>query len=108
MPRIIVEADDSAREVVFWERVGAEDFDADHFRNCLCDRLAWAVADAESAGDEPARFDREVEEKARSLPAVRDQVSAALASARHTGWDGLLAQQRRYLDDFWERADVEI
>ena len=28
--------------------------------------------------------------------------------ARHTGWDGLLADQRRYLDDFWERADVEI
>ena len=44
----------------------------------------------------------------RSLPAVRDQVAAALAGARHTGWDGLLAQQRGYLDDFWERADVEI
>ena len=28
--------------------------------------------------------------------------------ARHTGWDGLLAGQRAYLDDFWERADVEI
>jgi alpha,alpha-trehalose phosphorylase len=23
-------------------------------------------------------------------------------------WDGLLAEQREYLDDFWERADVEI
>ena len=44
----------------------------------------------------------------RSLPAVRDQVVAALAEARHTGWDGLLAAQRAYLDDFWERADVEI
>jgi alpha,alpha-trehalose phosphorylase len=44
----------------------------------------------------------------RSLPAVRDQVAAALAGARHTGWDGLLAQQRAYLDEFWERADVEI
>ncbi len=30
----------------------------------------------------------------RSLPAVRDQVVAALAEARHTGWDGLLAAQR--------------
>ena len=25
-----------------------------------------------------------------------------------TGWDGLVAEQRRYLDDFWARADVEI
>ena len=61
MPRIIVEADDSAREVVFWERVGAEDFDAEHFRRCLCDRIAWAVADAESVRDEPKRFSREAE-----------------------------------------------
>jgi alpha,alpha-trehalose phosphorylase len=44
----------------------------------------------------------------RSLPAIRDQVRAAVAEARHTGWDGLLAGQRAYLDDFWERADVEI
>lgn len=44
----------------------------------------------------------------RSLPAMRDQVSAALAEARHTGWDGLVAAQRAYLDAFWERADVEI
>jgi alpha,alpha-trehalose phosphorylase len=44
----------------------------------------------------------------RSLPAVRDQIGAALAGARHTGWDGLVAAQRRYLDRFWERADVEI
>ena len=28
--------------------------------------------------------------------------------ARHTGWDGLLAEQREYLDEFWERADVEV
>ncbi len=44
----------------------------------------------------------------RSLPAVRDQVWAALSAARHTGWEGLLAEQRGYLDDFWGRADVEI
>src|SRR5438093_632259 len=44
----------------------------------------------------------------RSTPAIRDQVVAALAEARHTGWDGLLAAQREYLDDFWERADVEL
>jgi alpha,alpha-trehalose phosphorylase len=44
----------------------------------------------------------------RSLPAVRDIVVAALAEARHTGWDGLVAAQRQYLDDFWDRADVEL
>jgi alpha,alpha-trehalose phosphorylase len=44
----------------------------------------------------------------RSLPAIRDQVIAALAEARHTGWEGLLAGQREYLDDFWARADVEL
>ena len=45
---------------------------------------------------------------ARSLTGVRDQVWAALAAARQAGWDGLLAGQRRYLDDFWNRADVEV
>jgi alpha,alpha-trehalose phosphorylase len=44
----------------------------------------------------------------RSLPAVRDQVVAALAEARHTGWQGLVTAQRAYLDDFWDRADVEV
>ncbi|MGH3325347.1 MAG: glycoside hydrolase family 65 protein, partial [Streptomyces sp.] len=44
----------------------------------------------------------------RSLPAVRDQVDAALAAARSTGWDGLVDQQRTYLDDFWARSDVEV
>jgi alpha,alpha-trehalose phosphorylase len=44
----------------------------------------------------------------RSHAAVRDEVVAALAEARHTGWDGLLDGQRRYLDDFWQHADVEL
>ncbi|MFJ8074196.1 glycoside hydrolase family 65 protein [Streptomyces sp. NPDC096176] len=44
----------------------------------------------------------------RSLPAVHDQVDAALAAARATGWDGLLAEQRAYLDHFWAGADVEV
>jgi alpha,alpha-trehalose phosphorylase len=44
----------------------------------------------------------------RSTAALRDQVSGALAEARHTGWDGLLAGQRGYLDDFWARGDVEL
>jgi alpha,alpha-trehalose phosphorylase len=44
----------------------------------------------------------------RSMPALRDQVDAALAAAKLAGWDGLLSGQRRYLDDVWERADVEV
>jgi len=44
----------------------------------------------------------------RSLPAVRDQVDAGLADAVRSGWDGLVTSQREYLDDFWDRADVEI
>jgi alpha,alpha-trehalose phosphorylase len=44
----------------------------------------------------------------RTLPSVRDQVDAALAAARKSGWGGLAADQRAYLDDFWDRADVEI
>jgi alpha,alpha-trehalose phosphorylase len=44
----------------------------------------------------------------RSLPSIRDQVDGALLAAKSTGWDGLVARQREYLDDFWERADVEI
>jgi alpha,alpha-trehalose phosphorylase len=44
----------------------------------------------------------------RSLPSVRDQVDAAVSSAKRTGWDALCAKQREYLDDFWHSADVEI
>ncbi|MGH2841781.1 MAG: glycoside hydrolase family 65 protein, partial [Solirubrobacteraceae bacterium] len=44
----------------------------------------------------------------RSLPALRDQVDAALAAAERSGWDALCATQREYLDDVWERADVEL
>jgi len=44
----------------------------------------------------------------RSLPAVRDQVWAALSAARQSGWDGLLAEQRAFLDEFWDSADVEV
>ncbi|MGY5058467.1 glycoside hydrolase family 65 protein [Streptomyces sp. 900105755] len=44
----------------------------------------------------------------RSLPAVHDQVDAAVAAAVSTGWDGLAAAQRAYLDRFWAGADVEV
>jgi len=44
----------------------------------------------------------------RSRPAILDQTRAALSAARLTGWEGLLAEQRAYLDDFWSRADIEL
>ncbi|MGI5143874.1 MULTISPECIES: glycoside hydrolase family 65 protein [unclassified Streptomyces] len=44
----------------------------------------------------------------RSLPAVRDQVEAALARVRSIGWQGLVDQQRDFLDDFWRHVDVEV
>jgi alpha,alpha-trehalose phosphorylase len=44
----------------------------------------------------------------RTLPALRDQVAAALKAAMDTGWEGLLSEQRAYLDEFWAHSDVEI
>ena len=44
----------------------------------------------------------------RSLTGVRAQVWAALSAARQSGWDGLVREQREFLDEFWDRADVEI
>ncbi|MGI8810355.1 MAG: glycoside hydrolase family 65 protein [Acidimicrobiales bacterium] len=44
----------------------------------------------------------------RSRQALLDQVVAALTAAHHTGWDGLVTEQRRYLDAFWERASLEV
>ena len=44
----------------------------------------------------------------RTVPAVRDQVDAALEGAVETGWEGLLHEQRAFLDTFWDDADIEI
>jgi alpha,alpha-trehalose phosphorylase len=44
----------------------------------------------------------------RSKPALLDQTVGALAAAQLIGWDGLLAEQRAYLDEFWDGADVEV
>ncbi|MFD5586674.1 glycoside hydrolase family 65 protein [Streptomyces sp. NPDC127063] len=44
----------------------------------------------------------------RSLSALRAQADAALAQARQTGWQGLLSEQRNYLDRFWTDADVQL
>jgi alpha,alpha-trehalose phosphorylase len=44
----------------------------------------------------------------RSVPALRDQVDAALSEARLGGWEGLARRQRKYLDHFWDQADIVI
>ncbi|MFJ4046026.1 glycoside hydrolase family 65 protein [Microbacterium sp. NPDC089987] len=40
--------------------------------------------------------------------ALRDRAEAAVQSAIEIGWDGLVDEQRQYLDEFWGRADVMI
>jgi len=44
----------------------------------------------------------------RSRPALRDQVAGAISGARFTGFEGLLREQREYLDEFWSAADVLV
>ena len=44
----------------------------------------------------------------RTRPALHDQAVAALAGARRAGFDGLLAEQRAFLDGYWSGADVEV
>jgi alpha,alpha-trehalose phosphorylase len=44
----------------------------------------------------------------RSRQALFDQVTAALTAAKHAGWEGLVKEQRGFLDEYWESADIEI
>jgi alpha,alpha-trehalose phosphorylase len=73
--------------------------------------LGRVLVTAELAPGQPLRLVKFIAyswSSQRSVPAIIDQVAAALAEARHLGWEGLAAQQREYLDDFWDRADVEL
>jgi alpha,alpha-trehalose phosphorylase len=44
----------------------------------------------------------------QSVEWLRDQVDASLESAIAEGFDGLVEEQRKVLDRYWERADIEI
>ncbi|WP_028709177.1 glycoside hydrolase family 65 protein [Propionicicella superfundia] len=44
----------------------------------------------------------------RAVPLLRSQVSAAVSSARHDRWEGLVARQAEHLDAFWDTADVHV
>ncbi|MBV9535819.1 MAG: glycoside hydrolase family 65 protein [Solirubrobacterales bacterium] len=73
--------------------------------------VARLAVSAEASPGKPLRLIKYVAygwSSVRSPPAIRDQVGAALTEAEHRGWDKLLAEQRAYLDAFWERADVQI
>ena len=54
MPRIIVTADDSSGHVLHSERVTPADFETEHFRAQLAERVAWAVEDADRDGPSAA------------------------------------------------------
>jgi hypothetical protein len=47
MARVVVT--DESGTPTWTERVTPEDFETEHFRRCLCERLHWAVADATEA-----------------------------------------------------------
>ncbi|WP_109211109.1 MULTISPECIES: glycosyl hydrolase family 65 protein [Microbacterium] len=40
--------------------------------------------------------------------ALRDRVEAAVSTAARVGWDGLVHEQRAFLDRFWEACDVAV
>jgi alpha,alpha-trehalose phosphorylase len=44
----------------------------------------------------------------RTRPALLDQVVAALSAANLSGWEGLLEEQRAYLEEYWAGADVDL
>ncbi|MCK9250150.1 MAG: family 65 glycosyl hydrolase [Solirubrobacteraceae bacterium] len=44
----------------------------------------------------------------QSMEWLRDQVDASLENAMAEGFDGLLRGQRRYLDEYWRTADVQV
>ncbi|HVU92670.1 MAG TPA: glycosyl hydrolase family 65 protein, partial [Jatrophihabitans sp.] len=44
----------------------------------------------------------------RSVPALRDQVSAGIRSALDAGWERVQQEQEDHFDQFWAGADVEL
>ncbi len=50
MPQILIVTDDAeetARTVVYRERIAPSDFDSTHFTGQLAERVGWAVSDAD-------------------------------------------------------------
>ena len=49
MPRVLITTDDG--DVTLDERLQPHDFQSEHFRRCLADRLWWATEDAGRRGE---------------------------------------------------------
>lgn len=88
-----------------------DDYDGVHTDISAEGDLARLTVAADVRRGEPLRLTKYVAygwSAQRSIPALRSQIDAALAGALQTGWEGLLAEQRDFLDTFWANADVEI
>jgi hypothetical protein len=75
MPRIIVTSDNSDGRVLHSERVTPSDFETEHFRTQLAERVAWAVEDAEQ--ERPSDAVAPPAEPADSGAATREPAHAA-------------------------------
>jgi hypothetical protein len=73
MPRILVTSDDTGGRVLHSERVTPADFETEHFRAQLAERVAWAVEDAQR---EPASV-------AEAAPAPGADTAAATRAPAH-------------------------
>ncbi|WP_413451855.1 glycosyl hydrolase family 65 protein [Georgenia phoenicis] len=74
------------------------------------DRVVTTVT-AELAAGESLRLTKTLGYTwSHDLPAdsLAQRAVAAVHAGEELGWDGLLAEQRRLLDQFWARADVEV
>jgi hypothetical protein len=73
LPRVIVTADDPEGTATHTEWVSPADFETEHFRHQLAERLAWAVSDASEAGPPQA-------------PAARSAPEAEAAALERHRW----------------------
>ena len=75
------------------------------------DDLARVTISCELRPGEPFRFVKYMAyhwSSRQSPEFLRDQVTASLMNASAEGWDELLADQRAFLDRYWEKADVTL
>ena len=77
MPRILItteQADNPDALVMLDERIAASDLTSEHFAGHLVERIAWALADAESTEHEPAHRRERLwslqQERSRPLPSL--------------------------------------
>ena len=78
MPRVIVTTDDG--EMLWNEGVKATDFEDEHFRRALVDRVGWAVADAESTWHlttaKPVHIDQARKPRNKKVPSQPSALAA--------------------------------